>query len=220
MKNLLIAANWKSNMMKFEAKDWLVEVSSLELAENLEVVIFSPFTLLDNLSGYIKVNSMPFKIGAQDISPYDNGPYTGEISAKQIKEFADYVLIGHSERRANFGETDEMINKKIEKSLGEGLSAIVCVSSLNQARSLTSGDFTIAYEPLDAIGTGNPENPKAVLELVRQIKKIRDLPIIYGGSVSPENIKEYSSIENISGALVGGNSLNPEVFSSLIKNVH
>ena len=220
MKNLLIAANWKSNMMKFEAKDWLVEVSSLELAENLEVVIFSPFTLLDNLSGYIKVNSMPFKIGAQDISPYDNGPYTGEISAKQIKEFADYVLIGHSERRANFGETDEMINKKIEKSLGEGLSAIVCVSNLNQVRSLTSGDFTIAYEQLDAIGTGNPENPKAVLELVRQIKKIRDLPIIYGGSVSPENIKEYSSIENISGALVGGNSLNPEVFSSLIKNVH
>lgn len=219
MKNALIAVNWKSNKTKIEAKTWIEEISLADLPEGLDILIFPPFTLLDILSGYIKVNSLPFKLGAQDLSPFESGAYTGEISALQIKEFASHVLIGHSERRNNFGEDNRIVNRKIEQAISEGLNPIVCVSNLDQVRSLTSDKIVIAYEPLNAIGTGEPEDPKLVFSAVNQIKQSKNLEVLYGGSVDPSNIKSYASLENISGVLVGGQSLETQSFIKLINNV-
>lgn len=218
MKNKLLAANWKSNMTKDEAKAWFEEVSKSNIPNSLGIVIFPPFTFLDFLDFLIKANNLSFKLGAQDISPFDLGPYTGEVSAHQIKEFADYVLIGHSERRSNFNESNELVNKKIDKALLVDLIPIVCVSNLDQVRSLSPGNFIIAYEPIAAIGTGNPEDPKTVFSMVSQIKQIKNADVLYGGSVNENNIKEYLDIENISGALVGGASLDSKSFTNILKN--
>lgn len=218
MKNLLIAGNWKSNMVKSEARQWLEEFSEQDFPENAEIVIFAPFTLLDMISAYIKVNDLPVRLGAQDISPFEKGAYTGEINVEQIKEFGDYVLIGHSERRSNFSESDEMVNKKIEMAKAAGLNIVVCVSNLDQVNKLSSRDLVIAYEPIDAIGTGNAEDPKHTSEIASEIKNQTSASVIYGGSVNPENVKKYTGLENINGVLVGSESLHPRSFVSLIRN--
>jgi triosephosphate isomerase (TIM) len=219
MKNLLLAANWKSNLTKIEAKKWVEEVSFLEVPENLEIVIFPPFTLLDILSGYIRVNSLPFKLGAQDISPFPNGSFTGEVSSEQIKEFADYVLIGHSERRLNFAEDEDMIMKKLQRAAEADLSPIVCVSDPSQAVNLSNKNLYFAYEPIGSIGTGNAESPDIVEKRAQDIKSKTERPVIYGGSVNAENIKGYAGLESINGVLVGGESLNASSFIKLVKNV-
>lgn len=218
MKNLLIAANWKSNMSKDEAKKWLEEFSLESLPEGVQVVLLAPFTLLDMISAYIRVNSLPIDLGAQDLSPFDKGAYTGELAAEQLKEFCSYVLIGHSERRSNFKEDEEIVNKKIEKAKAAGLKIIVCVSDISQVKSLVAEDLVIAYEPLGAIGTGNAEDPGDVASFVSQIKEIKNAEVIYGGSVNPENVKNYTGLENINGSLVGSESLRSGSFSQVIKN--
>ncbi len=218
MKNLLIAANWKSNMTKLEAKKWLEEFSLSGSSEQLEVVVLPPFTLLDNVSGYIRVNDLPLKLGSQNISPFDAGAYTGEVYAKQIKEFADYVLIGHSERRSNFSETDEMVDKKIGMAISSGLIPIVCISSLDQVKNITSENIITAYEPIGAIGTGNAEDPASVSSFAQEIKKLKNAKILYGGSVNADNIRNYTKLPEIDGVLVGGASLTAPSFLNLVKN--
>ncbi len=218
MKNKLLVANWKSNKTKIEAKDWLVDFSSVEVPKGIEVVILPPFTLLDVMMGYARVNSLPFKIGAQDISPFDVGAYTGEISASQIKEFADYVLIGHSERRKALHEDAEMIVKKTEMALAEGLIPIVCISSLDDLSKLKTKNIIIAYEPIEAIGTGNASSPESVEEMGRKIKDKGFEDVIYGGSVDFENVKSFLALPSISGSLIGGESLDSKSFMSLVEN--
>ena len=199
MKKLLIAANWKSNKTKNEARNWIFELSRQIFPENLEIVIFPPLTLLDFLDSFIKANDLHFKLGAQNISPFEQGSYTGEVSADQIKEFANYSLIGHSERRENFAEDEALINRKIEQAISQSLTPIVCISNLGQVRNLSSGRIVIAYEPLDAIGSGKPEDPRSVFNTINQIKQVRNVKVLYGGSVDSSNIKNYTSQENISG---------------------
>ena len=217
----IIAANWKSNKSKNEARNWFDAVLAQNFPDNLEIIIFPPLTLLNFASVYIKEKNLPIKLGAQNVSPFGIGAYTGEVNAGQIKEFADYVLIGHSERRSNFGESDEMINKKIERAQESGLSPIVCVSNIAQIKSLVRNDIIIAYEPIEAIGTGNPEDPKSTGLMAEQIKKIaNNSRIIYGGSVNAQNLKNYISLDNIEGVLVGGESLTPFSFSEILKNAY
>jgi len=205
-------------MTRNEAKKWLEDFSLVSLPEGPEALLLAPFTFLDMISGYIRVNDLPIQLGAQDVSPFDPGAFTGEINADQIKEFGGYVLIGHSERRANFLESNEIINKKVEKALKVGLKVIVCISELDQVKALESEDLVIAYEPLSAIGSGNPENPQDVKDFVNKIKEIKNVSVIYGGSVKSANVNNYTSLENISGVLVGSASLEVNSFSALIKN--
>lgn len=218
MKKLIIAANWKSNMTKDEAGSWLDEFFGQEFTEVPEIVLLAPFTLLDMASKYIKDKNLPISLGAQDISPFEKGAYTGEIYSGEIKEFCSYVLIGHSERRINFNETDEMVNKKIEEATNAGLKIIVCVSNISQVESLASDNLVIAYEPLEAIGTGNAEDPGDVKKFVDQIKQIKNSTVIYGGSVNSEIVKNYTGLENINGVLVGSESLKADSFAKLIRN--
>lgn len=217
MEKLIIAANWKSNKTKQEAKSWLEEYSLHKIPENVEVILFVPYTLLDMMSAYIKVNNVNLKLGSQNVSRFPKGAHTGEIYANQIKEFADYALVGHSERRKTFGETDEVVNKKLEAAKNVGLKTLVCVSSIEQIENLSVEETLIAYEPLDAIGTGNPELPKDVAEMASKIKNVRNAKLLYGGSINFDNIKSYIEIEDIDGVLIGMDSLD---VNSFIKNIN
>lgn len=218
MKKLIIAANWKSNKTKEEARGWLEGFSKLKVPENIEIILFVPYTLLDVMSGYIKANNLNLKLGSQNVSRFPKGAHTGEIYANQIKEFAEYALVGHSERRRTFGETNEVVNKKIEAAKNVGLKTMVCVSNLEQIEKLINDDVIIAYEPLDAIGTGNPELPKDVSIMAEKIKKIKNTDLVYGGSINSYNIRSYIQLENIDGVLIGMDSLDIESFINNIKN--
>ena len=219
MKNKLLAANWKSNKVKNEARQWFDEFSKNAWENGSEVVLLLPFTLLEFGSSYIKEKNLNIKLGAQNVSPYDNGAYTGEVNAEQIKEFADYVLIGHSERRKNFSETDDAVNKKIERTIASSLTPIVCVSNMHQVESINRDDLIIAYEPIEAIGTGDPDDPQNTLSVAREVKeRMKNAKVIYGGSVKAENVRNYTALDGVEGVLVGSESLSASSFSEIIKN--
>lgn len=225
MKNLIIGANWKSNKTKNEAKEWLDRFYNFSPREGLEVIVFPPFTLLDYVSSVIRVNDLPLKVGAQNLSSGVNGlSLTGEVALEQIGEFSDYVLLGHSERRKYLNEDENQISMKVEKVIdleaqGKKIEPILCVSSVQGVNSLTKQGMIIAYEPLEAIGTGNPASPQDVAKIVSEIKGIvRGARVLYGGSVKPENVVDYLSTD-IDGFLIGGASLDPDEFINILKNV-
>lgn len=163
-------------------------------------------------------------VGAQDVSPFAEGAYTGEVSAQQVREFATYVIIGHSERRKDFGETEEIISRKIDQAIKNSLIPIVCISDIKQIGNLkfeigNSSSLVVAYEPLSAIGSGEADDPKNADEMARKIKEITpDVFVLYGGSVSAENVHDFTQMPHIDGVLVGGASLDPQEFSKIITN--
>lgn len=223
MKNLLLFANWKSNKTKNEARNWIFQISREKFPEELQVIILPPFTLLDFLDSFIKVNNLSIKLGAQDLSLFEKGAYTGEINAWQIKEFAEFVVIGHSERRKNFSEDANIINGKIKQANLAKLIPIVCVSTIEEAEALSSDkELIIAYEPPGAISTSGSfaqaEDPKSVGEFAKKIKEKMNIKVLYGGSVDKENVKIYTSLEHIDGVLVGGKSLDADSFIGIINN--
>lgn len=220
MKKLYIVANLKSNKNEIEAKNWLEAFGKIKdlsrVLEEKEVIICPSFTLLSLFSSFISSNNLPVKIGAQNVSPFDEGAYTGEVNAKQIKDFADYVLIGHSERRNNFGENDEVFLKKVHICLKYDLKPVFLVQ--NKETLIPQGVELIAYEPIFAIGSGNPDTPQNADDVANFIKTKGNYQILYGGSVTPQNVKSFTDKENLSGVLVGGASLNPNEFIEIIKN--
>ncbi len=230
MKRLFIVGNWKSNKTLQQTEAWFAEFSIFNFQFlNKEIIVCSPFSLLQPLKSLIINHKSEIKLGAQDISPYDEGAYTGEVNGKQIKEFAEYVLIGHSERRKYFGESEEIIMQKIEQALTHDLTPILCISSLAQISNLKSQNYSsklknlgetmiIAYEPLFAIGSGNPDTPENADEMAKKIKDIVSVPVIYGGSVTEKNVASFTAMSHIDGVLPGKASLDPHVFASLIIN--
>jgi triosephosphate isomerase len=224
MKTLFIVANWKSNKTESESNSWLqgLKIKDLRLT-NKEIIICPSFTAFPILKSLIISHKSSIKLGAQNVSPFDEGAYTGEISAKQIKELAGYVIVGHSERRRNFGEDENMINQKIEQSLKHELIPILCVSDIKQVHNskfmIHNSNCIIAYEPLSAIGTGYPDTPENADSIALKIKKeLGESPVLYGGSVTSKNVKDFTSMPNIDGVLVGGASLDPLEFLKIIKN--
>lgn len=229
MKKLFLVANWKSNKTSLEAKKWLTQVQRSKIkdpansagrqrSKEKEVIICPPFTLLSEMKALIEKKKLPIKLGAQNISPFGAGAYTGEIHAEQIKEFADYVIIGHSERRNNFGETDDMLSKKVKQAMAVGLTPIFCIQ--NETTPVPGGVNLAAYEPPTAIGTGNPDTPENAERVARAVKEKYPYIdyILYGGSVTQDNIRGFVEMENINGVLVGGVSLDALKFTALIKN--
>ncbi len=227
MKKIFIIANWKSNKNVSESNHWLQEFSIFNFPSNSagrqisnekEVIICPPFTLLPTMKWYIETKKLPVKLGSQNISPFEAGAYTGEVNAEQIKELADYVIIGHSERRNNFGETDEMLMQKVKMALKAGLIPIYCIQDENTL--VPEGVSLVAYEPLTAIGTGNPDTPENAERVANKVKqRSRDIKhILYGGSVTADNVRNFTSLPSIDGVLVGSVSLGPAKFTDLIKN--
>jgi triosephosphate isomerase (TIM) len=218
MKNFFIAGNWKSNKTIMEATQWLEQftVHSSRFTENVTVVVLAPFTDLFSLREKIKTKNTFIALGAQNISKFDEGAYTGEVTGKMIKEVADWVIIGHSERRKYFGETDTDLALKVEKAHAAGLKVIYCVP--DDKTVVPVGVDVIGYEPVWAIGTGKTDSPENANAVVASIKsKTGANIVIYGGSVTAENVASFVSTPSIDGVLPGGASLDPEKFSHLIQ---
>ena len=221
MNKVFIVANLKSYKTENESKEWLENLKKIKdigvSLENKEIIVCPPFQLLLMFKTYILENNLPVSIGAQDVSPFDEGAYTGEVNAKQVKDFADYVLIGHSERRKNFGETDDVLSKKTVLALKYELTPIYLIQ--NKDTVVSQGIQIIAYEPIFAIGSGNPDTPENANEIAGFLKsKNSDYKLLYGGSVSSQNVNSFTSLSNISGVLVGSASLDALEFIKIIEN--
>ena len=229
----LIVANWKCNpVSKKEAEDIFKGIKKGAKKTSVEVVICAPFVYLPLLKG--------LTIGAQNVFYEDKGTYTGEISGSMLRDLGvEYVIIGHSERRKYFGETDEVINKKIKKALELGLKVIFCIGETAQERAagrknevlerqIKKGlegvdsfeNINIAYEPVWAIGTGDNCSVKETRESVDFIRKFvkPDTRILYGGSVKSNNSADYIKKAGANGLLVGGASLDAEEFVKIIRS--
>lgn len=212
MKSLIIAGNWKSNKTVKEAEDWMGTFHAAWDTDTT-VILCVPYMVL----GFLAAKKPQFLLGAQDVSAFGDGAYTGEVSARQIKEFAEWVIIGHSERRKNFGETDEALAKKVEQAKNSGLKIIYCVPDGNTV--IPTGVDVVAYEPVWAIGTGNSDTPENANTVIAGIKAKSQVPkVIYGGSVTAANVASFTGQPSIDGVLPGGASLDAETFAALITN--
>jgi len=220
MEKTLIVANWKEHKTNSEARGW-VEVLSSKLkvkSEKLEVVVCPSFVLIPDLHSQLSILNFELSLGAQDVSKFEEGQYTGEVSAKMLKDFVSYVIIGHSERRKCFGETDEDVALKIEQCLKHELAPIVCVSKIEQA---FADKAIFAYEPLSAVGTGEPDTPENAQKFAEKIKAEvgQDVKVLYGGSVNAKNAKSFVNQPDLSGVLVGQASLDAEEFARICDEI-
>lgn len=240
MRTPIMAANWKMNKTNAEGLEFLENLKERLSASNMDVMIFAPSVMLADLA---RASTSDWAIGAQNFYYEDKGAYTGEISAMMLKSIGiSHVLIGHSERRLIFQESDEMVHEKLVKALDETLVPVVCVGEtlderkngkhflkvthqLNSALEGIDADrvrnIIIAYEPIWAIGTGETATAGDAEEMCAHIRKnigllygdvAEDIRILYGGSVKPNNVRELLGCPNIDGALVGGASLQVNDF--------
>lgn len=204
--------------------------------ENREVILCAPFTALDVMSK--SLHNSRVQLGAQNVHWEDEGAFTGEIAGSMLTEIGvRYVIVGHSERRQYFGETDETVNKRLLTAQRHGLTPILCVGETKQQRdagetelliatqlkkglvNVDQQNLIIAYEPIWAIGTGDTceaLEANRVIGLIRSQLTVPDVPIQYGGSVKPNNIDEIMAQPEIDGALVGGASLEPASFARIV----
>ena len=248
MRVPIIAGNWKMNKTASEARAFFSEfIKLIKDVKDIEIIIAPPFTALSAANEAAKDTIL--KISAQDMFWEEKGAFTGEISPIMIKDAGcSLCIIGHSERRQYFGETDEAVNKKIKTALKFGLVPIFCIGENLKEREanktmkvietqlqggltgLSENDMDkiiLAYEPVWAIGTGKTATPAQAQEVHKFIRdyirkkagdKIADgMRILYGGSVTPENINGLMAEEDIDGALVGGASLKPDSFAGIVR---
>lgn len=245
MRIPMMAGNWKMNTTLSEAKELVKKIlSELNKINNVEKVVCPPFISLAAVKEIIKGSSV--KLGAQNVYFMEKGAYTGEISPLMLAELCEFVIIGHSERRQYFSENGEIVNKKIKAALKAGLKPILCVgesleerkaaktetvvtgqlkSALSEVTDVTT--LTIAYEPIWAIGTGmaaTGEQANETISLIRnniaQLYKsgeAQSIRILYGGSVTADNVSEFIKQPEIDGALVGGASLKADQFISIVQ---
>lgn len=199
---------------------WLDQVASEKdvLADDKTVIVCPPFTLLQALKYKIDTFGSLIAVGAQNVSAFEEGTHTGEVAASQLKEFCSYVIVGHSERRKEFGETDEQIAEKVKLTLASGMMPILCVQDENTP--IPEGVTMVAYEPIFAIGTGKPDTPENANKVCRKIRtKNSDVnAVLYGGSVTSQNVHSFTNQEAIDGVLVGSASLDAIKFIEIVQN--
>ena len=226
-----VIANWKLNLGQNEAKWWIDKFSEQYQAHSLiEVGIAPSFTEIGTVAQKISRLRLEQDISiiGQDVSRFEKGKYTGEVGAFQLRGLGvSAVIIGHSERRTHLHESNAMINQKVQVAVSEGLEPIVAVSNQAQVKSLQEvidkkSPVTIAYEPLEAIGTGHPADPHQVDEFLREVRHTLgdSTRLIYGGSVDASDVGRYLSSEYVRGFLVGGASLDPIDFWEIIKTIN
>jgi triosephosphate isomerase len=252
MKKIIIG-NWKLNLDHLEAIQLLQKLNySLEvnIEDKIDIVIAPSYTSLRSLQTIIDADNLKIKISSQDVSAYIEGAYTGEVSALQLSKLnITHSIIGHSERRTVFNETDETINLKVHNAVNNKLIPVVCFGEseeqrdsnaylsyiLNQVNIAVKGlrkdkveEIIFAYEPIWAIGTGKVASVENAIEVISSVKQeISTKPFydeekirfIYGGSVSPTNASELLNTKIIDGVLVGGASLDVDKFVQIIKSV-
>ena len=241
----LIAANWKMHgVKKSNTELFKILEASIHLPRSLEIYICPPATLISTFAGLVRGSRI--RIGAQDCHAEPSGAYTGEVSAEMLADAgASLVIVGHSERRAIYKETDSDVRAKTLAAWRAGLTAVVCIGETNAERemsqtlpavdrqidgSLPNGgrpeNLVIAYEPVWAIGTGLTPSPTDVANVHNFVRRRLveryglggdAIRILYGGSVKPDNAKELLSAQNVDGALVGSASLKADEFLGIAK---
>jgi triosephosphate isomerase len=249
LRKVIIAGNWKMNMTPCEAEEAVKKTAALtEGKDGCEVVLCVPF--IDIPAAVNAAKGTNVKIGAQNVHFEEKGAFTGEVSAKMLVESGiEYVIVGHSERRQYFGETDETVNKRTKAALNAGLKVIMCLGEVLEERQagITSEivsmqtkldlagisdelikNVIIAYEPVWAIGTGltaTPDQAEEVCCLIRKVveglygKETADgMTIQYGGSMNDKNAADLLDKYNVDGGLIGGASLVPEKFASIVES--
>ncbi|HAW09118.1 MAG: triose-phosphate isomerase [Chloroherpetonaceae bacterium] len=244
MRNFIIAGNWKMNMNNYETKAFIGdlnnELKNFNFKNHIDIIICPPFTSLSMAKDCL--TDSVIKLGAQNMHYQHSGAFTGEISPSMLTEFdCEYVIIGHSERRQYFNESDEMVQKKIRAALERYLTPILCIGETLQERDngqtfevlsrqidkgldgIPQKDFSrlvVAYEPVWAIGTGLSASSLQISEVHKWIKSRYFseglTPILYGGSINEGNAREILSLPQVDGGLIGGASLKVSSFLSII----
>lgn len=245
---MLVAGNWKMFTDRARAVELAAEVGRATVAarDAVTVAVCPPFVSLDAV-GYV-LRDTHVRLGAQNLHHEDEGAFTGEVSAPMLASVdCHFVIVGHSERRQLFGETDDSVNRKVHASMRHGLVPIVCVGETLEERErgeeeavvrrqLTEGladvslgetrALVVAYEPVWAIGTGrtaSPEQAQAMHQTIRErLAEVlgaagRDVEILYGGSVKPDNAAELFAQPDIDGGLIGGASLKANSFAAIVE---
>ncbi len=247
MRRPIFAANWKMQKTTGEAEAFADEFLPLVAGlDHVDIVIAPPFTTLDRLGH--KLDGSNVALAAQNVNAEEKGAFTGEIAPGMLVDLdCRYTLVGHSERRALYGESDEWVARKAAALLAHGIRPIVCVGetleqresggalgvvsrqlgdSLATVEASQADDIVIAYEPVWAIGTGKTATPEIAQEVhghIREQLRVKfgkagdRVRIQYGGSVKPENVDELMAQPDIDGALVGGASLDPEAFNRIVR---
>jgi triosephosphate isomerase (TIM) len=233
MRTRIVAANWKMNLLQAEAAEHVRRVREAEGAAR--VVIFPSFPLIPAVAAELQGSRIA--VGGQDLHPEDKGAFTGDVSGAQLADAGcTWVLCGHSERRQGHGEGDGLVARKIAAALRHGLTPMVCVGETKDERKAgetfqilerqvrsaleaLQGELALAYEPVWAIGTGETATPEMAQEAHKFIRGLlsRDVPILYGGSATPENAAGLIAQPDVDGFLVGGASLDPGKFLSIIR---
>ena len=244
MSIVTVAGNWKMNKTAVEAAELVRTMKDdLEAVSGVETIVCPSFPSLAAVAEVLQGSTV--HVGAQNMHHEAEGAYTGEVSAAMLKKTCRYVIVGHSERRLHFGETDGDVNLKTKAALGAGLIPIVCVGERleerergdaerfvsSQVRSALAevhpSEVVVAYEPVWAIGTGRAATPhlaQGIMSLIR--RELYDMwgpetagvtPLLYGGSVTPNNISDFVRQPDIDGALVGGASLDAGSFVEIVR---
>ena len=241
----MIVGNWKMNTTVAEGEGLAAGIlSGLPRGTGVEVVLCPPFVSLVSVKAALKDSNI--SVGAQNLYHEASGAYTGEISPGMLVDICRYVIVGHSERRSIFGETDEAVNMKVRTVLGAGMTPILCIGESldernggdaegvveSQVRAGLEGvevgsGIVVAYEPVWAIGTGQSASPEIAQAMMAHIRgtlaniggedAASAVPLLYGGSVNAGNIDGYLSQPDINGALVGGASLDAGSFVEIVK---
>ena len=242
MRRKYICGNWKMNKTSSEAREFAEKINKFDF-KNVDVLLAPSFVALES---FRKNLSEKIEVSAQNLSQFDDGAFTGEVSTSMLRDIGvENVIIGHSERREKFFESNEIVNAKVKKALADDFHVILCLGEALEVKAENKEvDFvkdellkslagienlqniTIAYEPIWAIGTGKTCSAEDAEKMCREIRSIinknygeisKNIRILYGGSVKPSNAKEILSQDNIDGVLVGGASLDVEGFIEIIK---
>ena len=251
MRKPLIAGNWKMHTNHLDTIQMVQKLSyRLDVGDysRVDVVVCPPFTALRSAQTVIEVDHLMIRLGAQNCHWEPEGAYTGEISPDMLRKLSvSHVIVGHSERRQLFAESDSDVNRKLKAVLAREMTPILCVGETEQEReegqtqervgsqvrlglqgvaSEAVGRLVVAYEPIWAIGTGRTASSDDAGEMCAFIREtigeqwgsaLEDVRILYGGSVKPGNISALMAKRSIDGALVGGASLDPDTFASIVR---
>ena len=252
MKKIIIG-NWKLNLDHLEAIQFLQKLNyslNIDIDEKVSIVVAPSHTSLRSIQTIIDADKLNIFLSSQDVSMFNDGAYTGEVSAHQLAKLnISYSIVGHSERRQHFNETDEFVNIKVNNLINKEITPIICFGEsndqrtdgnymdflINQIENSTKGlrkdkvdEIIFAYEPIWAIGTGQNASLQDIVEVISKVKEFiskksffneEKIKFIYGGSVSPDNSYEILNSKIIDGALVGGASLDVDKFIKIIESV-
>lgn len=252
MKKIIIG-NWKLNLDHLEAIQLFQKLNyslNADIDEKISIVVAPSHTSLRSIQTIIDADKLNIFLSSQDVSMFNDGAYTGEVSAHQLAKLnISYCIVGHSERRQHFNETDEFVNVKVNNLINKEITPIICFGEsndqradgnymeflFNQIENSTKGlrkdkvdEIIFAYEPIWAIGTGQNASLQDIVEVISKVKEFiskksffneEKIKFIYGGSVSPDNSYEILNSKIIDGALVGGASLDVDKFIKIIESV-